>query len=421
MQKPTEAIILAGGMGTRLREVIKDIPKPMALVNGKPFLYHLMDYLQRQGIKHFVLSVGYKNEVIKKYFGDSFKDAIISYAIEDKPLGTGGAIKLGVEFVSGDRFWVINGDTFVGLKLNDFYKKTTSLEISLALVEMNDFDRYGIVDTDERSIISFKEKEQRDHGFINSGVYLMSKGFLEQNTPIKQRFSFEKDVLEAKVDKAEIGFYKAKSVFIDIGIPEDYYLSQYIFSNNLNVDKLFSLDSSWTIFLDRDGVINKRLQGSYVKTIDDFEFLPGALDAIRRLSEHFNRIIVVTNQQGLGKGLMTIDELKEVNEYMLRKVSESGGRIDGVYFCDKLKGEIPNCRKPNPDMAFIAQKDFPDIDFKKSIIFGDSVSDMEFGRSLGMKTVLIPTKEEEKNLYPSIEVDWRIKGLNQIAPLSAKL
>ena len=421
MQKPAEAIILAGGMGTRLREVIKDIPKPMAFVNGKPFLYHLMDYLHRQGIKLFVLSVGYKNEVIKEYFGDSFKAAKISYAVEDTPLGTGGAIKLAAEYITNDRFWVINGDTFVGLKLNDFYNKTTNLEISLALVEMNDFDRYGIVDTNDRSISGFKEKEYRKQGFINSGVYLMSKGFLEQNAPKKQRFSFENDVLEAKVDKVNIGFFKAKAVFIDIGIPEDYYKSQYLFSNSLNVEKLFSFDSSWTIFLDRDGVINRRLPDSYVKAIDDFEFLPGVLDAIKKLSLHFNRIIVVTNQQGLGKGLMTIDELKIVNDYMLSKVSESGGRIDGVYFCDKLKGEIPNCRKPNPDMAYMAQKDFPDIDFKRSIIFGDSVTDMEFGKNLGMKTVLIPTKEEEKSIYPTIEVDWRIKGLNQSAPLSAKL
>ncbi len=418
MQKPTEAIILAGGMGTRLREVIKDIPKPMALVNGKPFLYHLMDYLQGQGIKHFVLSVGYKNEVIKKYFGDSFGAAKISYAVEDIPLGTGGAIKLATKFVEEDKFWVINGDTFVGLKLDDFYDKATNLNISLALVEMHEFDRYGIVETCSNRICAFKEKEYRKRGFINSGIYLMSKRFLEQNAPKEQRFSLEKDVLEAKVDKVDIGFYKAKAVFIDIGIPEDYYRSQYLFSNNLNIDKLFSLDTSWTIFLDRDGVINKRLPGSYVKTINDFEFFPGALDAIRKLSEHFNRIIVVTNQQGLGKGLMTIDELKEVNDYMLRKVSESGGKIDGVYFCDKLKAEKPNCRKPNPDMAYMAQKDFPDIDFKKSIIFGDSVSDMEFGKNLGMKTVLIPTKEEEKNIYPAIEVDWRIKGLNELSNTS---
>jgi len=411
---PIEAIILAGGMGTRLKEVVKDIPKPMAPVNGKPFLYHLMKYLSKQGVKHFILSVGYRNEVIKEFFENEFEGAKISYAVEEEPLGTGGAIKLASTFVENNEFWVINGDTFVGLELSDFYSKTTSKAISLGLVEMSDFDRYGKVETDKKRIISFKEKEYTKQGFINSGIYLISKKFINNHAPKQDRFSFEKDILEKLIDVTNIGFYKSNSTFIDIGIPEDFYRSQKLFSNNLNAEKLFSLDSSWTIFLDRDGVINKRLPGSYVKTPKDFQFLPKAKQAIKKLSDKFDRIVVVTNQQGLGKGLMTEDELKEVNNYMISEIEKAGGNIDNVYYCAKLNSEKPNCRKPNPDMALMAKKDYPEIDFSKSIIIGDSISDMEFGKNLGMQTILIPTKEEERQLYPNIEVDWRIEGLFSI-------
>lgn len=411
---PKEVIILAGGKGTRLRDVIKDIPKPMAPVNGKPFLYHLMKYLKFQGIEHFILSVGYKYDVIQEYFGDNFEGAKISYAIEKEPLGTGGAIKLASNQIEGKSFWVINGDTYVELNFEEFFTKTTNKDISLALVEMKDFDRYGKVITNETRIIDFIEKEYTKQAYINAGIYLISKDFIKIHTPDKKVFSFEKDVLENYTNIINIGFYKSNSSFIDIGIPEDFYKSQYMFSSDLDNDKIFELEESWTIFLDRDGVINKRKPGSYVKKTKDFIFLNGAKKAIKKLSKKFNRVIIVTNQQGLGKGLMTEEELNLVNDYMISEIKNSGGRIDKVYYCSQLATAKSNCRKPNSEMAMKAKEDFPDIEFSKSIMFGDSISDIEFGKRLGMKTVLIPTKEEEIQLYPNFEVSWRIDGLGEL-------
>jgi D-glycero-alpha-D-manno-heptose 1-phosphate guanylyltransferase len=409
-----EAVILAGGKGTRLRQVVKDIPKPMALVNGKPFLWHVLTFLSHQGINHFILSVGYKYKVILDYFGDYFNGIKISYAIEKKALGTGGAIKLASGFVENDNFWVVNGDTFLDVNLNSFYNKCKNNSISLALTQMEDFDRYGIVETDDEKIIAFKEKKYQKQGFINAGIYLLKKGVFNNFAPAKQVFSFEKDILEQTVNKTNIGYYKTDSTFIDIGIPEDYYRAQYIFSNKLNKEILFSLDPCWTIFLDRDGVINRRHPGSYIKTIEDFEFIDGAKDAIAMLSRHFNKIIVVTNQQGLGKGMMTVDDFNRISDYMTGEIHKSGGRIDGIYFCSDLATKKPNCRKPDSEMAYKAKKDFPEIDFKKSIMIGDSISDMNFGKNLKMKTILIPLKEEEKYQYPFIEVDWRIDRLSDL-------
>ncbi|MGN0033382.1 MAG: D-glycero-alpha-D-manno-heptose-1,7-bisphosphate 7-phosphatase [Candidatus Limimorpha sp.] len=149
------------------------------------------------------------------------------------------------------------------------------------------------------------------------------------------------------------------------------------------------IDKSWTLFLDRDGVINVRIIDGYVRNIDEFRFLPGVLDALRRFSEVFGKIIIVTNQQGIGKGLMSEADVEKVHRHMKQAVEGRQGRIDAVYVCPQLKSEPDNFRKPSPKMAFMAKSDFPDIDFDRSIMVGDSDSDIEFGHNAGMHTVFI--------------------------------
>ena len=149
------------------------------------------------------------------------------------------------------------------------------------------------------------------------------------------------------------------------------------------------IDKSWTLFLDRDGVINVRLIDDYVKNIGEFEFLPGVLDAFKIFAEKFGRIIIVTNQQGVGKGIMTMHDVDEVHAFMEKEIENRKGRIDAIYVCPQLKTDPNNFRKPSPKMAFMAQHDFPEIDFEKSIMIGDSGSDIEFGKNAGMNTILI--------------------------------
>ena len=144
-----------------------------------------------------------------------------------------------------------------------------------------------------------------------------------------------------------------------------------------------------TLFLDRDGVINRRLVDDYVKVIDEFVFEDGALEAIAKLSKCFEQIVVVTNQQGVGRKLMTEKTLHEIHEYMKTEVEKAGGRIDAVYFCPDLGHSNSLYRKPNIGMGLLAKKQFPNIRFKQSVMVGDSISDMEFGKKLGMKTVFI--------------------------------
>ena len=166
-------------------------------------------------------------------------------------------------------------------------------------------------------------------------------------------------------------------------------------------DFLNQINRKWTLFLDRDGVINKRPHNDYVKTWDEFEFLPGVLEALKMLALKISKIIIITNQQGIGKGVMTIGELKIIHDNMIREVSEKEGRIDAIYFCPDLATKAVNCRKPNINMAKQAKHDFPDIDFSTSIMAGDTLSDMQFGKNAGMKTVFVNTNNSPLPLSES--------------------
>ncbi len=165
--------------------------------------------------------------------------------------------------------------------------------------------------------------------------------------------------------------------------------------------KTLGIDDSWTLFLDRDGVINKRLIGDYVKTIEAFEILPGVLNAIRDLSLLFGITVIVTNQQGIGKKLMTEQDLALIHDHLKEEVKNKGGRIHQVYFAPQLVNENSPMRKPNIGMAKEAKNEFPNINFEKCIMVGDTLSDMEFGKNAGMITVLIGIESEDS--HPNID------------------
>ncbi len=177
---------------------------------------------------------------------------------------------------------------------------------------------------------------------------------------------------------------------------------------NLNISK------NWTLFLDRDGVINRRLVDDYVKSWDEFKFIEGALDAIKISSGNFGIIVVVTNQQGIGKRLMAEDTLIEIHRKMAEEISKTDGNIDKVYFCPDLKSAGSFCRKPQIGMGLKARKDFPEINFKRSIMAGDTVSDMKFGKRLKMKTALIGDDLSVASENPAL-VDFQYDSLIDFA------
>ncbi|EAJ7432288.1 nucleotidyltransferase family protein [Campylobacter coli] len=213
-----QAIVLAGGLGTRLRSVVQDLPKPMAPINGKPFLAFVLEHLKKQEITEIILSVSYKYELIQEYFKDEFHGMKIHYNIEKELLGTGGAIKDALKLVKNE-VYVVNGDTFFDIDLKKLVLNGS--KICIALKQMQNFDRYGTVNVDEQGIVtSFEEKVFKKQGLINGGIYLLKKDIFDEFS-LGKKFSFE-EFLQENYKSLKIQTQIFDDYFIDIGIPEDY-------------------------------------------------------------------------------------------------------------------------------------------------------------------------------------------------------
>lgn len=376
-----EAIILAGGFGTRLSHVVSDVPKPMAPVYGKPFLTYLIDRLIDADIRRVILATGYKHECIESYFGTSYRGIEIVYSQETTPLFTGGAILQAAQKIQSEDFVVLNGDTLFDIdlqKLYDFHVQNHA-NLTIALRQVADTSRYGSVTCTNDNIVAFKEKaESIGAGDINGGIYAINREWLmNQNLPTK--FSFEKELMQPLAGDPSFYGLRFNNYFIDIGVPEDYYRAQEEFKN------LFPRDEF--LFLDRDGILNKHLPGDYVRNWNMWEWLPGVLDAMPVLAKHYKRIFIVSNQQGVGKGFMTQADLDDVHRHMLSDIEKAGGRIDKVYVCTDLESAHSPNRKPEIGMALHAQRDFPEVDFHRSVMVGDSKSDELFAQRSRMRFV----------------------------------
>ena len=224
------AIILAGGMGTRLKTIISDLPKPMAPIMNVPFLTYQLNYLKHFGIKKVIFSVGYLSEKIIAHYNQSFENISIEYSIEKNPLGTGGGIRMAMSNLNEDLVLILNGDSFFDLNLEQFYNLhlEQKSDFSLALRYVNNSERYGNIEfNSSHQITSFIEKNQLNQsGYINAGVYILSKKLYLQNTKPDINFSIEKDFFEKQLNQLIIKGFEFKDYFIDIGIPEDYLKAQ---------------------------------------------------------------------------------------------------------------------------------------------------------------------------------------------------
>jgi D-glycero-alpha-D-manno-heptose 1-phosphate guanylyltransferase len=398
-----EAIILAGGLGTRLREAVPELPKCMAPVAGRPFLFHVINYLRLQGIERFIFSLGYKHEVIEEYLQMHFPTLKYTVVIEEEPLGTGGAIQLACTKAENKQVVVVNGDTMYKADLHAafLFHIHHMAECTLLLKPMKNFDRYGVVELNDQQLVQqFSEKRQYAEGNINGGVYMLDKDkFLDEEFP--EKFSFEKNYLEQFHTSRRIYGLVQDAYFIDIGIPEDFNRAQAEFT--LPPLDLSRVDKSWTLFLDRDGVINIDKDGSYIFSPDEFIFTEGGPGIFKKLADTFSRIIIITNQRGVGRGLMTDATLHEIHNRMTGEIEEAGGRIDAIYYCSSIHNDHPE-RKPNPGMALRAKMNFPEIDFSKSIMVGNNLSDMHFGRNAGIYTVFIRSTRPHQE-FPHPEID----------------
>lgn len=226
-----QAIVLAGGLGTRLRGVVPDLPKPMAPVAGRPFLAWILDDLAAAGFDRAVLAVGYRHEAIREHFGPAYRGLSLEYSVEDRPLGTGGAIRLAAEGMPDEPTFVLNGDTYLEVDHSAMYRAHVHANerMSLAVCGVPDATRYGVLDIEGGHVRSFREKGASGPGVINAGTYLLSSG-VSARIPRGEAFSFEQQLLVPCVASLRPAAFMAEGLFIDIGVPDDYAHAQRIFA-----------------------------------------------------------------------------------------------------------------------------------------------------------------------------------------------
>ena len=226
-----EAIVLAGGLGSRLRGIVDDVPKPMAPVQGRPFLAFLLDQLVAAGFKTAIFAVGYRHEAIRSHFGDDYRGMALLYSVESEPLGTGGAIRRAYELASVADVFVLNGDTYIELDHRAMIDQHVrrNAQLTMAVCQVPNVSRYGAREVSEGIVRGFREKGQSGPGWINGGTYVLGAG-LRDRLAGRVTFSFEQELLMPEVESIRPGAFPASGLFIDIGVPADYARAQQLFA-----------------------------------------------------------------------------------------------------------------------------------------------------------------------------------------------
>jgi D-glycero-alpha-D-manno-heptose 1-phosphate guanylyltransferase len=403
-----EAIVLAGGFGTRLRGIVDDVPKPLAPVAGRPFLAWLLDRLATSGMRRCILATGYLSEAIERTIGARWQGMEIAYSVEPEPLGTGGAIRLAATKLQGNGVHVLNGDTWLAYSPQALERATRERDaaIGMALAEVDDVGRYGAVERDARGmVIGFREKGEQGPGAINAGCYFLTADALAL-LPTRDAFSFERDVLQPTATAGRVAGFVETSGFIDIGVPEDFRRAQVQFEEHdrtpairapyvdPRADALLAAHAGArkALFLDRDGVIN--VNHGYVHTPDRTEWVPGIFERVRAAHAVGYLPIVVTNQAGIGRGFYDEAAFLGYTAWMHEHFAAQGAPLLATCWCPHHPeagiGEYRvecDCRKPKPGMLLGAADTFA-LDLPGSLLVGDQASDLEAGRAAGVGRVL---------------------------------
>ncbi|MBI3945599.1 MAG: D-glycero-beta-D-manno-heptose 1,7-bisphosphate 7-phosphatase [Armatimonadetes bacterium] len=395
------AVILCGGLGTRLRPVIGDLPKILAPIAGRPFLHSLLAYLRGQGITDVVLATGHGAAAVAACGGDgSARGLRLRYSEETEPLGTGGAIRLAAPQIGSDPFLVLNGDSLVGADLarTVAFHQERGARATLVLAEVPDKTRFGsvLLEPDGR-VAGFVEKGASGPGRINAGIYVMNREVL-QAIPAGRSVSVEREVFPALVGRGLYGLV-APGPFIDIGTPEAFAEAQrrlriadcglQIFPEARNLQSaICNPQSPRLVFLDRDGTLN--VERYYLSSPEQVTLLPGAAEGVRRMREMGLATVVATNQSGLARGYFDAAALERVHERLRALLAEAGAAVDAIYVCPHHPDEGCDCRKPAPGMGRRAARDFG-ADPARAFVIGDKVCDIHFGQAIGATTLLVRT------------------------------
>ena len=419
-----EAVIMAGGKGTRLQSVAKDIPKPMIKILGKPLLEYQIDSLRESGIDNIILIIGYLGNIIQEYFADGTKFGVnIQYIIEEKPLGTAGALYYLKEKIQGD-FVFVFGDLLLDIDWNrfvGFHKKNNGLITLYGHPNSHPYDSDVIVSDENNRVIKIEPKNiKRDfyyHNFVNAGIYCMSSIILDA-VKNPEKTDLEKKIITEEINKGRVYAYRSTEYIKDIGTPKRLNSAYQDIKNGLLKNKNLK-NKQKAIFLDRDGTIN--VLNGFLSNIDDFEFLPGIAEAIKKINNSEYLVIVATNQPVVARGECTLEKLEQIHMKMELELGKQGAYLDDLFYCphhpDKgYKGENIefkidcNCRKPKTGMLKQAANKY-NIDLKQSWFIGDTTMDIKTGINAGTKTILVNTGEAGLDKKYNVVPDYNFENL----------
>ena len=405
-----KAVIMAGGKGTRIASVARDIPKPMIPIEGKPVLEHELECLREQGFTDIILTVSHLGHVIMDYFGDGSGispatgkpfGVKIEYFVEAEPLGNAGALFRLKDKLTED-FLLLNADAIFDIDFGRFvawHWKKGGLATLFTHPNSHPYDSGLILADEDGAVRQWLTKEdarpQWYRNRVNAGLHVLSPALLEKQ-PDTPKIDLDRQLLKPLAGTGKMYCYDSPEYVKDMGTPERYecvcrdYAAGLVRARNLR-------NKQRAIFLDRDGTINRYV--GFLRDIEQFELLPGAAEAIRRINASGYLAIVVTNQPVIARGEVTREQLREIHDKMETLLGREGAYVDDIYYCPHhphrgYPGEVAelkidcDCRKPKPGLLLQAAEDY-NIDLTKSWMIGDSQSDMQAGEAAGCKTALV--------------------------------
>lgn len=407
-----QAVIMAGGKGTRVASVNGAIPKPMFPLCGKPVLLHQIQCLRRQGIINLTLTIGHLGSQIRDYFGDGSGFGVrIDYIEEKEPLGTAGALYYLKGKVTDD-FLLINGDLIFDVdfgRLMDFHKGHKAMVTLLAHPNDHPYDS-GIILADGDGKVSgwLTKEDEREwyHNCVNAGLHVLSPVLLESMTAPK-KMDLDREILKPLIPSGQIFVYRSPEYVKDMGTPERIAQVERDLETGLVQRKNLG-QKQRAVFLDRDGTINKYV--GFLRKAEEFELLDGAAEAIRRINRSGYLAIVVTNQPVIARGEVTWEGLDEIHRKMETLLGQEGAYLDDIFVCphhpdrgfpgERLEYKMDcNCRKPKPGMLRKAAEKY-NIDLAESWMLGDSQRDVDAGKAAGCQTVLL---QKQLRLLDAVE------------------
>ena len=415
---------MAGGKGTRIASVNRDVPKPMIPILGKPILEYQLECLRDQGYTEFILVIGHLGQVVKDYFGDGGGispatgkpfGVCIEYVVEEEPLGTAGALSLLRDALTED-FLLLCGDVIFDIDVRrfyDFHRERGGIATLFTHPNSHPYDS-GIIAADETGrVTSWLHKEEPRVWYrnrVNAGLHFFSPKIFETGLfDTLRKIDLDREVLKPLIPTGGLFVYDSPEYVKDMGTPDRYYaVTEDIRSGKVRAKNLSNPQKC--VFLDRDGTLNKYV--GFLRNIDELALIDGVAEAVRKINESGYLAILVTNQPVIARGEVTEAELRLIHDKLETLLGKEGAYLDAIYYCPHhphrgYEGEIPelkidcDCRKPKPGMLMQAAKDF-NIDLSASYMVGDGENDVLAGKAAGCTSVLLTEEAGEGLRYQSL-------------------